>query len=173
MSRRIGPPGAARPTDVILRDRWRPGDAELIVSLHRRGYASEGARFGGAFPVYVRETVDEAGLDRSGHASRVWFAERGGEALGCAAMIDRGARGQLRWVVILPEARGAGLGRALVQAALDYAAAQGWREVYLETTDGLDSSMALYRGFGFSLDSQQEADLWDGPGQFIVMTRRF
>lgn len=172
MSRRIPPPGGTVHDTVRLRSDWRPGDGDLIVDLHRRGYAPEGARFGGAFPDYVGETVREARLDAPGHASRVWFAERGPETLGCAAMIDRGTRGQLRWVVLLPEARGLGIGKALFAAAMDHAAAQGWPEVYLETTDGLGASMQLYLANGFTLTSDEPAELWHGPGRFIVMTRR-
>lgn len=157
---------------VRLRSDWRSGDADLIVELHRRGYAGEGERFAGPFPDYVGETVREAGLDRPGHASRVWFAERGAETLGCAAMIDRGNRGQLRWVVLVPEARGLGIGKALFAAAMDHAAAQGWPEVFLETTDGLGPSMQMYLANGFTVTQDVEDDLWHGRGQFIVMTRR-
>ncbi|HRK67518.1 MAG TPA: hypothetical protein PKY73_08200, partial [Hyphomonas sp.] len=37
----------------------------------------------------------------------------------------------------------------LFAAAMDHAAAQGWPEVYLETTDGLGASMQLYLANGF------------------------
>ncbi|HRJ02541.1 MAG TPA: hypothetical protein PKV67_17485, partial [Hyphomonas sp.] len=67
MSRRIPPPGGTVHDTVRLRSDWRPGDGDLIVDLHRRGYAPEGARFGGAFPDYVGETVREARLDAPGH----------------------------------------------------------------------------------------------------------
>lgn len=172
MSRTIPQPDEALPEGTRLRSEWQPGDADLIVDLHRRGYAGEGPAFADPFPDYVGETVREAGLDRPGHASRVWFAERGTETLGCAAMIDRGTRGQLRWVVLLPQARGLGLGKALFNAAMDHARAQGWPEVFLETTGGLEASMRLYLANGFTVTSDQPAQLWGMPGHHIVMTRR-
>ena len=170
MSHSIPPLKGAFPAGVSLRNTWRPGDADLIVDLRRRGYASEGDRFGPSFPAYVRKTVEEAGLDAPGHDSRVWFAERAGETLGCAAMIDRHGRGQLRWVVLLPAARGLGLGKAMLRSAMDHASAQGWPEVFLETTDGLHASMQLYLANGFSVTSNTEVELWDGPGKLIVLT---
>lgn len=173
MSREIPPMAHMPGPDIRLRSEWRADDADKVVDLHRRGYAGEGPRFGEPFAVYVRQTVAEARLGQPGNASRVWFAERGADTLGCAAMIDRGTRGQLRWVVLLPEARGLGLGKALFSAAMSHAAAQGWPEVYLETTDGLGPSMQLYLSNGFTLVSDAEEDLWDGPGRMIVMTRRF
>lgn len=172
MSRDFPPPAGKPPPDVLLRSDWRAGDAALIVDLHRRGYAGEGPAFAGRFADHVGLTVAEARLDAPGHASRIWFAERGSETLGCAAMIDRGTRGQLRWVVLVPEARGLGLGKALFAAAMDHAAAQGWPEVYLETSGGLPVSMQMYLANGFTVISDCEEELWDGPGRMIVMARR-
>lgn len=157
---------------VRLRSGWQTGDADLIVDLHRRGYANEGPAFEGGFLDFVRATVEEAALGAPGHKSRVWFAERGEETLGCAAMIDRGARGQLRWVVLLPEARGTGLGKTLLITALAHAESSGWDEVYLETTRGLTASMQLYLTHGFTVVRDEEARLWNGPGHEVVMVRR-
>ena len=147
----------------------RPGDDQLIVDLHRLGYAQEGDRFGPLFCAYVGETVAEAQLERA-DSGRVWFAECAGETLGCAAMINRGHRGQLRWVVLLPEARGLGVGKKLVDLALDHARLLGFTEVFLETTDNLPASMALYERLGFQTVHDEPADLWHGAGQLIVMT---
>lgn len=172
MSRKI-PPLAQRDGVIVrLRSEWRPQDVDLVVDLHARGYAGEGPRFAVGFKDYVRKTVEEADLADPARASRVWFAERDGETLGCAAMIDRGTRGQLRWVVLVPEARGLGLGKLLFEAAMSHAAAQGWPEVYLETTDGLGPSMQLYLANGFSVICDQEEELWNGRGRMIVMSRR-
>ena len=173
MSRDFPPPAGRLPPGVRLRSDWLPGDPRLIVDLHQRGYAGEGPRFAAGFADYVGLTVAEAGLGVPGNASRVWFAERGADVLGCAAMIDRGTRGQLRWVVLVPEARGLGLGKALFATAMEHAAAQGWPEVYLETTDGLAASMQMYLANGFAVTRDREEELWDGPGRMIVMTRRF
>ncbi len=156
---------------VIIRCDRRPGDDDLIVRLHVEGYLQEGPRFhGDDFAPYVARTVAEAGLDRSPR-SRVWFAERDGRTLGCTAMVDRDDRGQLRWVVVLPAARGLGLGKRLVTLALDYAASQGWREAYLETTEGLDASMGLYEKLGFVTTDDTPTALWHGPGHHIIMRK--
>lgn len=160
------------PAIVRLRHEWRPEDSRLIVDLHADGYASLGARFDDRFLAHVAETVEEAALDRAGHRSRVWFAETPARTLGLAAMIDRGDAGQLRWVVLLPEARGLGIGRALFEAAIGHACRQDWQQIFLHTTDGLDASMRLYRQNGFAVASDEEDDLWHGRGRLIVMTRQ-
>lgn len=171
MSRKHILPADAAPMNIRLRSEWRPGDGALIGDLHARGYADLGPRFGAAFVDHVRSTVTDANPGDGRNASQVWFAERGGEAIGCAAMIDRGGRGQLRWVIVLPEARGSGTGRALFTAAMDHAQAMNWADVFLETTDGLPAAMALYCANGFRVVSQTLTNLWDGPGLLITMVR--
>jgi N-acetylglutamate synthase-like GNAT family acetyltransferase len=154
---------------ILFRHDRRPGDDQLIVDLHRLGYAVEGDRFGPPFWEFVAETVAEAQLDRPGR-SRVWFAEMDGQAVGCSALVDRGDVGQLRWVVLLPEARGTGAGRKLVDLALDHARLCGHREVFLETTDGLASSMAIYEKVGFETTDAHVERLWHGDGVHVTMT---
>ena len=155
--------------DTHYRHDRRPGDDQLIVDMHRLGYAHEGERFGQAFWTFVGETVAEAGLDDPDRG-RVWFAERAGETLGCAAMVCRETRGQLRWVVLRAEARGLGIGKRLIDLALDHARALGFAEVFLETTDNLPASMAIYEKLGFVTVEDQPAPLWHGTGQLIVMS---
>ena len=154
---------------LTFRHDWRPGDAQLIVDLHRAGYALEGDRFGEPFCNFVAETVAEAQLDLPGR-SRVWFAEYAGRAIGCSALVDRGDTGQLRWVVLLPDARGQGAGQRLVDLALDHARNCGHREIFLETTDGLAASMAIYEKFGFETTDAHVERRWHGDGLHITMT---
>ena len=160
--------------DFTIRSVRQGGDSQLVADLHVRGYAEYGDRFANQhFVDHVGASVEEAGLDAPGTRSRVWFIERDGEAIGCTAMIDRGTEGQLRWVILLPEARGHGLGRKLVELALDHARASGWRSVYLETTDGLDASMALYRKLGFEVERMDEDPDKQPYGAFILMRLKF
>jgi N-acetylglutamate synthase-like GNAT family acetyltransferase len=156
---------------IHYRDEWRKGDDQLIVDLHRLGYAPEGERFGPKFWSFVGVTVAEAELDKPSR-SKVWFAERDGEAVGCAALVDRGDYGQLRWVVLLPSARGSGAGHKLVDLALEHARNCDHQEVYLETTDGLAGSMVIYEKLGFEISSQNVEPLWHGDGMHIKMRLR-
>jgi len=51
---------------------------------------------------------------------------------------------------VRPEARGAGLGRALVDATLDLARERGCRRVELDVNEANEAALALYGGAGFS-----------------------
>jgi putative acetyltransferase len=50
----------------------------------------------------------------------------------------------------LREARGVGLGRALLERALRDAKAAGYREMYLETLGSMEDAERLYRAAGFA-----------------------
>jgi putative acetyltransferase len=56
---------------------------------------------------------------------------------------------ELRKMYLLPEARGRGQGRALLQQCLETARQLGYRRCYLETLTGMDAAMRLYERAGF------------------------
>lgn len=151
-----------------IRHELRPGDLGRIIALHGVVYDALPG-FGLRFEAYVARTVAEYVLD-AGQNGRIWLAERNGELLGCTAMILRDReRGQLRWVLVDPAARGIGLGKNLVNRALDYGRRQGCSQVFLETTDGLPESQQLYEALGFKVVSEIREELWDGVRPLIHM----
>jgi hypothetical protein len=44
--------------------------------------------------------------------------------------------------------------------------------VYLESTDGLPESQALYEALGFDQISSDVEELWDGPRPLICMSKK-
>ena len=56
---------------------------------------------------------------------------------------------ELRKMYFLPEARGCGQGRRLLQHCLAAARRLGYRRCYLETLTGMDAAMHLYQQAGF------------------------
>jgi amino-acid N-acetyltransferase len=66
--------------------------------------------------------------------NRFYALEESGEVLGYSGLERRDGTALLRSVVVPPERRGLGIGRRLVEAMLDEAAALGDREVHLLTT---------------------------------------
>lgn len=65
---------------------------------------------------------------------RFWIADHGGKAVGVVGLEQYGDEALLRSVAVDPSWRSAGLGRALVDAALRAARTAGAREMYLLTT---------------------------------------
>ncbi|MEM9169353.1 MAG: GNAT family N-acetyltransferase [Pseudomonadota bacterium] len=160
--------------DIRIRYDIRPGDLGRLVSLHGTVYEDEDGHFGSMFEAYVARTVADFVIDDAGRG-RVWFAEAGETLLATTALILRGDGsdrcGQLRWIVAAPAARGRGLGGRLVRGAIDYAREAGCARVYLETTPGLDASMALYEKLGFVETDRTTAPLWTGDNIVLTLTK--
>ena len=147
--------------DISIRHDLRVGDLGRIVALHGTVYDVLPG-YGLKFEAYVARTVAEYYLDAGG-VGRIWMAERNDDLVGCAAMVLRdGGLGQLRWVLVDVSARGIGLGKDLVNRALDYARNHACSSVFLETTDGLPESQQLYEKLGFAVTTNEREELWDG-----------
>ena len=156
------------PDTISVRDELRAGDLGSVVALHGKCYEALPG-FGLAFEAYVARTVAEYILD-AGAKGRIWIAERDGRLVGCTAIVLRDEnRGQLRWVLVDQSARGLGLGKRLVNNALQFCRENGCKEVFLETTDGLPESQALYDALGFEIVSHESEILWDGVRPLIHM----
>jgi GNAT superfamily N-acetyltransferase len=79
------------------------------------------------------------------------------------ALTDEGdGVGSLRWVLLAPELRGAGLGRRLVGEAVDRARALGMHRVELYTFSALRTAARIYREAGFRVVNSYERSDW-GP----------
>ena len=120
----------------------------------------------------MARTIAEFIIDNDGRG-KIWMAEQGGELVACAAIVERrvdhSTLGQLRWIVAKPSVRGKGLGEKLVSAAIDHARNENWSAVYLETTDGLNASMGLYRKLGFNEVDRDAEALWREENTIITM----
>jgi ribosomal protein S18 acetylase RimI-like enzyme len=68
-------------------------------------------------------------------------------------------------VFVRAEARGSGVGRAMVAAAIDRARERGCRRLELDTAEENEPALALYRSLGFRSGG-------DEPGRLAVFMRR-
>lgn len=74
----------------------------------------------------------------------------GGDVVGTAALVVVGdGVGELRKLFLLPEARGAGVGRALLRAVVEAARDAGLERLTLLTRDRYDRAIRLYERAGF------------------------
>ena len=70
---------------------------------------------------------------------------------------------ELRKLFLLPESRGLGIGKRLIEECLAYAKSKGYKKCYLDTLTSMKSAIALYEKFGFQhLDSALEGTIHNG-----------
>jgi GNAT superfamily N-acetyltransferase len=142
---------------VSIRSGPRPGDLGRVLAMHGEIYAREHA-FDERFEAHVARglagfanALGEARDDpRAPEAGRLWLAERDGDVVGTVALTDEGdGVAQLRWFLVAPQARGCGLGRALLQTLLDHARERGFTHIKLWTVHMLETAARLYLELGF------------------------
>jgi GNAT superfamily N-acetyltransferase len=85
----------------------------------------------------------------------VLFAVDHGEVLGTVASIPlTGEVFELAKLAVAPPARGRGIGRALVAAAIEWATSAGAVRLVLSSNSRLEAALRLYESFGFRRTSR-------------------
>jgi GNAT superfamily N-acetyltransferase len=143
--------------DTRIRHELKPGDLGMVVHLHGVVYAREYG-LDTSFEPYVAKPLAEFAMSGAG---RLWIAEHAGRVVGSIAMVDaEEGVGQLRWFLLVPEARGLGLGRRLLDAALDYGRARGFWRVFLWSFTDLADAIRLYERAGFKVTETKTGTVW-------------
>ncbi|NJS38785.1 MAG: GNAT family N-acetyltransferase [Rhodobacteraceae bacterium] len=143
-----------RPGAVAIRP-LQPGDAGWIIGQHGALYAREQGYDQGFEALVARIMADQ--LDRGDTLrEHSWIAEVGGPdapqrlgTISCMREDDQTAR--LRLFLIVPEARGLGLGQRLHDTCVGFARQAGYRRMVLWTHQGLHAACALYARSGWRL----------------------
>ena len=144
-----------------MRDRLTPGDIGSIVALHGNEYG-DGYRLNESFEAQVARGLGEfaLALARDPEAGRAWLTEDDQGLTGCVAITrETDSHGRLRWFLVARRARGQGLGRELLDAALSYAR-ERFATVELETFSELTAAAHLYRSAGFEVQDSRPFDEW-------------
>ena len=109
---------------VTTRTHLKPGDLGAIVHLHGTIYAREHG-FDPTFEAYVAGPLSEFVLSAS-NRERLWIGEAAGQIVGCIAIVAATqTTAQLRWFLVVPNARGAGLGKRLLTEAVRFSEESG------------------------------------------------
>jgi len=115
-----------------------PGDLPAVLGIEEESFAVpwRARTFRGLF---LRDDVD------------LVAAERGGALVGYAICWSVADQSELGNLAVAPEARGTGVGRALLDAALDRVRLRGVRECFLEVRESNRRAQRLYRKAGFEV----------------------
>ncbi|GAA6209047.1 GNAT family N-acetyltransferase [Cognatishimia sp. WU-CL00825] len=80
---------------------------------------------------------------------RFFIARAHDQTMGCVALANQGAYGEVKSLFVSPTARGLGVGKALMQALEAEAKQQALPVLNLETGDTLTAAQRLYERHGF------------------------
>ncbi len=142
-----------------LRTALRPGDIGWIVHRHGVLYAQEHG-FDESFEAYVAGPL--AAFARSpSPRDRLWLAERRETFAGCIAVVGGSPLlAQIRWFLVEPSARNAGLGTRLLRNAVQFCREAGYGAVTLWTVSALAAAARLYETAGFARLEQRPGRRW-------------
>ena len=130
--------------EIVVRA-FRPGDAAAFRDINLDWIS----RFFVVEPK-DRETLDHPQKKILDPGGDILLACDGDEAIGCVALMVMGAgEYELAKMGVRPEAQGRGVGRRLIEAAIDAARVRGARRLYLETNSKLGPALKLYADAGF------------------------
>ena len=84
-------------------------------------------------------------------AGELLLAKRGDHVLGCIALkpLEPPQVTEIKRLFVRPQARGKGVGKALVEAAVITAQRMGYEEIRLDTLPEMTGAIALYKSKGF------------------------
>lgn len=152
-----------KPEQISIRTELRSGDLGNIIRLHGEMYHQEHG-FGLGFEAYVAQGVGEFYLQYDPELDRIWIVEHDNKMVGCLALMHREeGSAQLRYYFLLPEYRGLGLGKKLMDQYMEWLLDKGFTHSYLLTTGELGAAAALYTRHGFVLTEEHTTESFGKP----------
>jgi Transcriptional regulators len=148
-----------KPEDITVRYNIKPGDAGYITYMHGWIYKQE-YNYTTAFEGYVARSFYDFLLAYNADRDRLWIAEHNREIIGCIGIAGHGERAQLRWFLLHPNYRGMGLGKRLLNQAIEFCRDKGYKAVYLDTTEDLEKAIGMYTKAGFVKVAEKENHTW-------------
>ena len=145
-------------TISVCHEIW-PGDIGYITYMHAVLYAPEQG-WDHTFEAYVAVPLSEFARSKSSR-EKIWILEEGDRIAGSVAIVKRTEEeAQLRWLLLEPEIRGRGIGRWLVEEALDFSRDMGYESIVLWTAESLPIAEKLYRSVGFEQILRVRHERW-------------
>ena len=140
---------------VLIRQMATPQDAEAFRALNEQWITEHFA-----LEAEDRRQLDDPVVAIVRPGGQVLVAESEGAVVGCVALRPAGDRVyELSKMAVTPQVRGRGVGRQVLQAAVDRAAALGASSLFLGSSTKLPAAVHLYEEVGFVHVAPEELGL--------------
>ncbi|TDL89546.1 GNAT family N-acetyltransferase [Vibrio vulnificus] len=144
-------------SEALIRP-FQPGDVGYVAYLHGNLY-DKTYKFGQMFEYYVMKGLTEFMIDTDG--GELWIAEVNGEIAGSIAITKfSDSVAQLKWFVLNENYQGMGIGKKLMETALNFSKEQNYQHVFLWTVSTLETARHLYKKYNFRLTEEKPNEEW-------------
>jgi GNAT superfamily N-acetyltransferase len=145
--------------EIRIRHFFKPGDAGRLIGLHGLLYSREYG-WDHTFEAYVAKPLAEFVLTQ-GSREKIWLVDYNGVLMGSVAIVKHtDTEAQLRWFLLHPSLRGRGVGKQLVQEAIEFSREVGYKSVFLWTVSSLAAAARIYQDAGFHLTEENTHTIW-------------
>ncbi len=144
---------------ISIRSNLEPGDIGRVIALHGILYGQE-YHYDHTFEGYVAEGLARFAISYDPERDRLWIAEIDDQMVGSIAIVRLAeSQAQLRWFLVHPASQGRGLGRRLVDQALQFCQGR-YKSILLWTVSDLTAATHLYRSVGFCRTEAKTHAVW-------------
>jgi putative acetyltransferase len=144
--------------DFLIRD-WQPSDRQESANLIAQVLAEYQL---GSEPTGADQDVLNVEDSYWATGGEFWVVERQGQLVGTAGYYPTARGGvEIRKMYLLPEVRGQGLGRYLLQALEKAIATAGYGQIWIETASVLKEAVQLYERYGYLASTGVETSRCD------------
>lgn len=148
---------------VSIRTVLKSGDIGYLVYLHGWLYKKE-YNYGIPFEAYVAKGFYEFYSQYDEQKDCVWICEHNNSIVGFLLLMHReNNAAQLRYFLLVPQYRGIGLGRKLMELCMQWLKSHNYQSAYLWTTHEQTAAAALYKKFGFKLTEEFDSVSFGKP----------
>lgn len=147
--------GEKKQSPVVLRPPVA-GDFGWIVHRHGALYASEYG-LNNRFEALVAKIVGDYAEEHDPQKETCWIAEHNGQIVGSIfVMRESTSIAKLRLLYVEPDARGLGIGKLMVNTAMNFARQAGYETMTLWTNAQQESARGIYERAGFQKVREEE-----------------
>ncbi len=152
--------GSYRPEDRLIIRSHQPGDMGFVAYRHGVLYEREDG-FDTSFDAYVIGGLNQFTRQYDPEKDHLWVAQYEGRLVGSIAIVnaDHG-EAQLRWFLVEIEIRSLGVGRQLMETAMEFCVQKGYQRVFLWTLSHLAAARSIYERFSFRLTETKTHPIW-------------
>lgn len=141
---------------------YRAGMIGRMTEMHGT-YYSKNYNFGHFFEAKVAASIAEFSQRINRDCNKIWLAIHHDQIIGSVAIDGEDLNNHeahLRWFILDKDYQGYGIGRKLLNEAINFCDQQAFSTVQLWTFSGLDAARKLYESFGFKLVKECAGDQW-------------